>query len=241
MTGKGVAESVVEAGLVGAMGAALGWWAVGLLTDSVAQVLGAIVGALNGVISGATGLYAWHRAKGWLFFVLDSTWGLIGNALALLLHAVNLVSGNPGYVSEMCVRTNRHVYEGGVGLRTGFALALGNVISNAGGAVGLRGESEKVIKRRKFVIAHEGVHVMQNRIFGPLYQLIYVGWMMLFGVIGFFIWLVRDRQELWQIVETMAYYNNPFEFWAYKNDRYWPPAGAHKRYAWGSASKTETL
>ena len=34
----------------------------------------AVVGGLNGLISGAVGLYGWHRGKGWLFFVLDSTW-----------------------------------------------------------------------------------------------------------------------------------------------------------------------
>ena len=139
----------------------------------------------------------------------------------------------------MCRRTNRYAYESGFGLRKGFTLALGNVISNAGGMVGLRGESERVAKRRQFVVAHEGVHVLQNRIFGPLYQVIYAGWMVVFGIVGFLVWLLRDRQDLARIVETMAYYNNPFEYWAYRNDHYWPPKGAHKRYAWGRSKERD--
>ena len=153
--------------------------------------------------------------------------------MALVLHILNHVGGDPVYVNDMCSRTNRHVYEGGIGLRRGFALALGNVISNAGGSVGLRGESERVAKRRKFVVAHEGVHVLQNRLFGPLYQAIYVGWMAVFAVIGVLIWLLRERKDLGQIIETLAYYNNPFEYWAYRNDKYWPPKGVHPTYAWG--------
>ena len=31
---------------------------------------------------------------------------------------------------------------------------------------------------------------------------------------------------------TLAYYNNPFEYWAYRRDRYWPPAGADQSLAW---------
>ena len=70
-----------------------------------------------------------------------------------------------------------HIYQDGFGLRPDFALASGNVISNAGGKVGLRGESDLVVRRRRFVVAHEGVHVFQSRLFGPLYHAIYVAWM----------------------------------------------------------------
>ena len=226
-------KRAIEAVLVGSMGAGSAWLVLGIVDIRWLTVAGAVVGGLNGLISGAVGLYGWHRGKGWLFFVLDSTWGLLGNLLALVLHILNHVGGDPVYVNDTCSRTNRHVYEGGIGLRRGFALALGNVISNAGGSVGLRGESERVAKRRKFVVAHEGVHVLQNRLFGPLYQAIYVGWMAVFAVIGVLIWLLRERKDLGQIIETLAYYNNPFEYWAYRNDKYWPPKGVHPTYAWG--------
>jgi hypothetical protein len=235
MTGQRSLESLI----VGVLGGLLAWGVGTLIGISWLPVTLATVGALNSLITGAMGMYTWHRAKGWLFFLLDSTWGLFGVALGLVLHIANTIKGSVGKksavsVTDMCRRTNRYVYEGGVGLRTGFALALGNVISNAGGTVGLRDESAKVAKRRQFVVAHEGVHVLQNRIFGPLYQLVYVGWMVLAALLGVIVWLVRDRKNLGQIIETMAYYNNPFEYWAYRNDDYWPPKGAHDRYAWGS-------
>lgn len=226
----------IEALMVGAAAAALGW-AVGVVIGGGWPALVATsVAGVNGVIAGAVGLYSWNRAKGWAFFVLDATWGLFGNLLALALHVVNL-RGDSGYVLDMCRRTNRHVYEGGVGLRADFALALGNVISNAGGRVGLRGESDRVANRRKFVVAHEGLHVLQNRLFGPLYQILYVAWMIVFAVVGLLIWLLRERRQLGKIIETLTYYNNPFEYWAYRNDGYWPPKGVHPRYAWGGGKK----
>ena len=213
------------------MGVALGWMAGSVLPWDWVAVVAAIVAGANGAVSGWVGLYGWHEGKGWLFFVLDSTWGLFGTALGVVLHLVNVVRGS--YVGDMSRRTNRHVYEAGIGLRKEFALALGNVISNAGGKVGLRGETQRVSNRRRFVVRHEGLHVLQNRLFGPIYQLVYVAWMVVFAVVGIVIWLVRERRHLGSIVETLAYYNNPFEYWAYRNDRYWPPKGVHPRYAWG--------
>ncbi len=225
-------KRVVEAVLVAAMGASLGWFALGLFGSTWLAVTGAVVAGLNGAIAGAVGLYSWHQSKGWLFFVLDSTWGLFGILLAVVIHMVNVFLGRGGYVVDMCCRTNRHVYETGLGLRKDFAFSQGNVISNAGGSVGLRGESEKVAKRRKFVVAHEGVHVLQNRIFGPLFQAIYLGWIVAFFLVGVGLWLARERKDFGKIIETMTYYNNPFEYWAYNNDDYWPPRGAHPKYVW---------
>lgn len=226
---------LAEALVVCVMGAALGWGALQLIATGWIPIVAAVIGGLNGFVSGAVRLYGWHEPKGWLFFFLDSTWGLFGILLALLLHAANRMTGDPGYVADMGLRTNRHVYEGGWGVRREFALALGNVISNAGGSVGLRQESDRVAKRRSFVVAHEGVHVLQNRLFGPVYQLVYGAWMAVFAVIGVGVWLVREHKDLGKVIETLAYYNNPFEYWAYRNDKYWPPKGAHPRYVWGGA------
>jgi hypothetical protein len=35
-------------------------------------------------------------------------------------------------------------------------------------------------------------------------------------------------------VETAAYYDNPFEYWAYRNDGRWEANGAHTALKWGS-------
>lgn len=224
-------------GLVtGAVGAGLAWivlspfemFMVGL------SLAGAVVAGLNGLISGVTGVYAWRRVRGWLCFVLDSTWGLVGVAAGVLLHAANVLHRNPSYVVGMSRRTNRHVYEGGYSARPGFALALGNVVSGGGGPSGLRGDSPRAVRRRRLVEVHEGAHLFQNRLFGPIYTLGYVGWMVLAGAAGLVVWLVRERKHLWPILETFSYYDNPFEYWAYRKDDYWPPLGAHPRYVWGA-------
>ena len=228
-------ETVLEAVVTGVAGAALGWIALYPVDSWIggAAAAGALTGGANGLVSGATGVYAWRKFGGWLSFLLDSTWGLIGVAGGLLLHLANLLHRNPSYRVEMSRRSNRHVYERGYSVRPGFALALGNVITGAGGAAGLRGDSSGAVRRRKLVDVHEGAHLIQNRLLGPFYPLSYLGWMLVAAVVGLVVSLARDRNHIWPIVETVAYYNNPFEYWAYRKDGYWPPRGAHPRYIWG--------
>ena len=134
----------------------------------------------------------------------------------------------------MSRRANRHVYEGGYSVRPGFALAIGNVVSGGGGTAGLRGDSARVVRRRRLIDVHEGTHLFQNRLLGPLYSLGYLGWMASAAVVGLLVGLAKDRRHLWSIIETLAYYDNPFEYWAYRNDDYWPPYGARRGYTWGS-------
>ena len=81
-------------------------------------------------------------------------------------------------------------------------------------------------RRQRLVTDHEDVHVWQGRWFGPLYPLLYGGWMVAGGR--------RRRRRLGRragatsrsakVVETCAYYLNPFEWWAYSRDGHWPPA-----------------
>jgi hypothetical protein len=61
---------------------------------------------------------------------------------------------------------------------------------------------------------HERTHVWQNRAFGPMFTLTYVGWMavwLLPGVIAAAVRKVSTREA----VENYCYYNNPWETWAY--------------------------
>ena len=94
-------KRTLEAVLVGAMGAGLGYLFLVSFASGWVVVAGAVVAGLNGVVGGAVGVYSWHKGKGWLFFLLDSTWGLFGNLLALLIHAANRVVGRGGYVLDM--------------------------------------------------------------------------------------------------------------------------------------------
>src|SRR5690606_8422926 len=160
------ASSTQEAVLVGLAGAGLGALAgsvVGLAMPA------ALVGAANGAISGSRRVYDWSSIKGVGAFALDSTWSLANTAAGLAAHALGAVRGEPGYVPALSERLNRHVYRRGFQPRKGFAITLGNVISGAGDV----GKPRRV----KLVTDHEDVHVWQARALGPLYPMLYVGWM----------------------------------------------------------------
>ena len=150
----------------------------------------------------------------------------------VLIHFVNLFYPSSSYIAEMSLRSNRHVYEGGFTFRRGFAIAMGNVVSSGGGSTGLRGDSPQVVRRRRLVDVHEGTHILQNRLLGPFYPIGYVSWMAAAGLVGLVLGLIKDRPGWRSVVETLAYYNNPFEYWAYRRDDYWPPQGAHPRFVW---------
>ena len=242
------AAGAAEGLAAGAAGAGLAWSVLSVLAAPEAlAAAGAAAAGLNGLISGAAGIYAWRRARGWLCFALDSTWGLAGVSSGVVLHVVNLFYPDRAYMGRMSRRANRHVYEGGFTFRAGFVLALGNVVSCGGrrrrypGGF-LSGSSPAAARRCKLVDVHEGAHLFQNRVFGPFYPIGYGGWMILAGAAGLAAGsaavLVARRTggqvRLWPIVETFAYYDNPFEYWAYRKDGNWPPPGAHPRFVWGA-------
>ena len=80
---------------------------------------------------------------------------------------------------------------------------------------------------------HEDVHVWQARWFGPLYPVLYGAWWSSAAVAALAVWVVRRRREPFaKVVESCAYYLNPFEWWAYSRDDHWPPPQAVKRFVW---------
>jgi len=83
------------------------------------------------------------------------------------------------------------------------------------------------------VTDHEDVHVWQSRWFGPLYPLLYGAWMVGGGAVGMVVWVTRRRAESFtKVVESCAYYLNPFEWWAYSRDDHWPPSGKVGGLGW---------
>lgn len=218
-----MAEPVAaEAACTSVVGAALGAAAgavVGLALP------GAIVGGLNGAVSGGRQIYAWRSPSGVAAFVLDSTWSLATTAAGLVAHAGGAVRGDAGYVPELSRRCNRHVYRRGLRLRRDFAITLGNVVNGAGDVTNPR--------RAKLVTDHEDVHVWQARLFGPAFPVLYAGWTVGGAVAGALVWLGGRRdQSFVKIVESCAYYLNPFEWWAYSRDDHWPPAGLVAGLGW---------
>jgi hypothetical protein len=213
-----VGEAIAAALAGGALGGVVGAL-VGL------PVPGALVGAANGAVSGARRVYDWSRPKGVGAFVLDSTWALATTTASLACHAAIAFQSDAGFSTEMSERQNRHVYARGVRIRRGFAITVGNVVNGAGDLTKPR--------RRKLVTDHEDVHVWQSRWLGPLFPVLYGGWMAGGAIAGSVAWLVdRGHTPLGRLVDTYAYYLNPFEWWAYSRDAHWPPSGKLEGIGW---------
>jgi hypothetical protein len=202
-------ELVATAVGAGALGALVG------LPFDLALPFG-VIAAANGAICGWRGTYDWRTRRGWSAAVLDSTWSLVTTTGALVSHAAGYMRGDVQYVDALSHRQNRIVYQRGLRLRRGFAVTIGNVVSGAGDV--------STPRRQSLVTHHEDVHVWQARWFGPLYPVIYVGWTVIAGAAGAVVWATRRRDERFtRVVETCAYYANPFEWWAYSRDGRWPP------------------
>jgi hypothetical protein len=234
----GSTTAAIEAVLAGTGGGALGF-AFGLLVSEVVGgdrwipiAFGAVAG-ISGVFGGARGIYAWATPGGILAFVLDSTWALISTLLGVLVNTWNTIRP-AGYAPEFSVRRNRHVFASGFALKRGFANTQGPVISNAG-----LGRDEPLTARTDLIERHEGLHVWQQRWFGPLHPAIYVVWGVVAGSVAFvFALLSRERRRrgvsIGKLIETASYYDNPFEYWAYRHDARWDQNSAQPVLKWGS-------
>jgi hypothetical protein len=215
---EAAAVGVLGAGLAAAAGAPLG---LGLPF--------AAVGAANGVIAGWRRIYDWNCSTGLVAFTLDSTWALATTTAGLASQAIGYLRGRPDYDASLSRRANRIVYRRGFVLRRGFLITVGNVVSGAG--------DTSTPRRRRLVTDHENVHVWQARWFGPLYPVLYGSWLIGGGAVGAVLWLARRRSAPWsapmsKVVESCAYYLNPFEWWAYSRDDHWPPSGKVRGLGW---------
>jgi len=221
-TGSSDGGNLVEAAAVCVLGGALG--AAFGAPFALALPFG-VVGATNGAICGWRGVYDWSCSTGLAAFTLDSTWSLPMTAAGLASQAIGVVRGAPGYDVSLSRRANRQVFRRGFVPRSGFAITVGNVVSGAG--------DTSQPGRRRLVTDHEDVHVWQARWFGPLYPLSYGAWMVVGGAVGMVVWAVRRRSERFtKVVESCAYYLNPFEWWAYSRDDHWPPSGKVRGLGW---------
>jgi RHS repeat-associated protein len=210
--------TALETGLTTAAGAWLGW--------TIGGPVGAVMGGMNGLVSGIHGIYDWSSVDGWFAFLSDSTWGLIGTSLGNVVHLINLFYDDANYREDLSRRQNRHVYEGGFALKSNFAFTQGNVISNAGLGQGAAGISAS------FLADHEELHIWQSRFFGPVFQATYIVWAVGGFLVATVVWFTDTSENWGSLVETAAYYDNPFETWAYKNDSFWPPTSANPKLTW---------
>ena len=155
------------------------------------------IGAIVGFWDGFHQIHDWRRGGG-LTFLLDVTWGGAGVGVGVFIHFLNLGWG--AFVSSR--RIGAHRYDSGVAAKRGFAITIGNVCSN------LHGQADGGLFR------HERIHVLQNRLFGPLFLYSYLGWMAAFFVPAF-VWGVIVRRPT-TVPFSWCYLNNPWEEWAYR-------------------------
>lgn len=176
-----------------------------------------VVGAAHGALAGYRRIYPWRHSRGIVAFALDHTWALVMSTASVLSQVVGLTRRDSVYVAPISERQARHVYAGGLRVRRGFAITLGSTVS------GLADASER---RWALVTDHEDVHVWQARWLGPLFPVLYVGWTIAGGAFGLAVALAGRRRPVAKTVETYAYYDNPFEWWAYSREGRWPPRTA---------------
>ena len=172
-----------------------------LTTPEILLLFATIVGGFTGMMGGIYKIYRW-AGLGLLAFPLDVTWALAGNTVGCALHVVNIGWGDHGTEEE----ENAHRYASGFGLRYDppYAFTQGAVMSNLAEAPG--GD----------LYHHEKTHVWQNRAFGPMYTLTYLGWMAVWLVPSVVAGImVEGAIGLLKGPNNWCYFNNPWETWAY--------------------------
>lgn len=207
-------------------GSAGGWAGSGsaaalIATADVVDLTNSAINNASLFIRDQLGIYDFRDWRGWASLALDYTWGLPGTVLGYGLHLVNSVTPGAVYDANLSRLVGWHVYHGGVGL-PGFATTLGNVSTHVGTSP----------MAMDVLLNHEQVHVWQSRIFGPVFQGTYVGWMVGGSVVGTAYWVLHPNENLYSLIETAAYYDNPWEVWAYAYDHSWPPAKANPALLW---------
>lgn len=167
------------------------------------QHLMGIAAAVGSFVGMADGLWQVHKCSGPIpfTFLIDVTWGLAGSTNGALFHIANFIWGG----HEQDGRKSGHRYKSGFRLKSGFAVTQGSVMSNMGG----HGPGSSLYK-------HEMVHVLQNRIFGPLFVLTYLGWMAVWLLPAFLVGLIAKSYTISEAIQGWCYFNNPWEVWAYK-------------------------
>ncbi|MCU1690314.1 MAG: hypothetical protein JWN20_2242 [Jatrophihabitantaceae bacterium] len=163
-----------------------------------------VVGGGVGIANGAWRTYDFNRA-GVPQFLADATWGLSGSMVACLLTTWNTIAGTrpgAGAPDDQRSGANRHPKGWHVPGHPDYAFTQGFTMSNL---IFLPGDP---------LHKHERMHVTQNRLFGPLYTVSYLAWMLVLAIVAIPVALIR-KKNVGGLVEAWAYLSNPWETWAY--------------------------
>lgn len=209
--------TVIVSLTLGIVGAILLFAVSGLTGMAAAVWIGLIFGLLYGLEAGVLLIYKLDSPLGWFLMIVDLTWSLPNTIFGFVFG--NLIyPWVAGLPSRKLSKDNGWIaYDGHFGDAAHKVLqTLGNV--NLGGAG-----------------AHEKVHLLQARIFGPLYLLIFgANYVVNFTVqclfaitIGMILWLTKVRDTpYFRPSSTSAvkgffgwiYWANLFEQWAYATE-----------------------
>ena len=134
----------------GGAGFAVGYAAGGLVPGLIVGGILLGLGIVHGIALAAKRSYAWSTAGGWVMFIVDNTWSLLNSIAGSVYTLLNFILFNP--LSDASAGTGAAFHRRP--FIPGFAATtIGNVV--AGDDAGVK--------------EHELIHVLQGRIFGPLY------------------------------------------------------------------------
>ncbi|MGD9740021.1 MAG: hypothetical protein AB7O56_12075 [Bauldia sp.] len=183
------------------------------------------VGAGVGLFDGYRRIHRW-KGMGILKFVADVTWGLPLAVNAFIIHVRNVpgllkvdpVDGRRVTVHEDAPRVGTHRYLKGFRLKAGYAFTQGSVISNLEVDGGLTPSAPGFAP----LLAHETVHVFQNRVFGPTFWYSYVFWLVGVGLVAVIVSAFAKPKTGTAAGQSIpfwwAYMDNPWEVWAYSKN-----------------------
>jgi hypothetical protein len=143
---------------------------------------------------------SYHWSVGWLLIPLNASWGALGNLTGILHHTLSWnCFANQGDIEQ----ENRKFYtkyKNGLRMRYNPSFAF----------------TQAAVMSSPPVEKHESQHVLQHFIFGPMFTVSYVAWMVPTAIIGLIVGAIKGKDFMG--VEAWAYYNNPWEIWAYAVD-----------------------
>lgn len=188
--------------------------AVGGALAVVPVLLVGAIGLLYGLQAGILNIYDLNRGAGWAALIVDATWSLLNTVFGFVIgNIVYIFFGTPSRADSKDQSWIVYVPRSSTGFGNNVLQTLGTV--NLGGA----GQ-------------HEKMHLLQARVFGPLYLplfamsyvitfLIQVLWTMTIGAIAA---ALKLRQTAYFRPPSQSavsgffgwiYYATPFEMWAY--------------------------
>lgn len=210
--GGAFSTAVVSLALVVGLGLVVAL-ALPAITAVIVAVVAAVVFAYA-LLAGAVGAYDLTNPLGWLCLVVDCTWSLANTIFGAVIGGlVYLVFGNPS--------TTASKGQNWVSYSPRSSTGFGNDVLQTLGPVNLGGAGQ-----------HERMHLLQARIFGPLYLPLFAVFYIVTSLIQVVFTLILGLALKAAHVRTSAclnppaesavrgffgwiYYATPFEVWAY--------------------------